>query len=46
MADDKNVKKGTKIGPTSAHTALAIRPKATTAKDSTFASVTTISNSQ
>ena len=40
------MKNGTKIGPTSAHTALAISPNATTASDTTFASVTTISKSQ
>ena len=40
------MKNGTKIGPSSAHTALAISPKATTASETTFASVTTISSSQ
>ena len=40
------MKNGTKIGPTSAHTALAIKPKATTASDTTLASVTTINSSQ
>ena len=40
------MKNGTKIGPTSAHTALAIRPNATTANDTTFAIVTKIRSSQ
>src|SRR5437762_9062862 len=40
------MKNGTKIGPTSAQTALAIRPKATTAIDSTLASVMTSSSDQ
>src|SRR2546422_2877345 len=40
------MKKGTKIGPTSAQTALAIKPKATTASETTFARVTTIRSSQ
>src|SRR5262245_1882983 len=40
------MKKGTKIGPTSAQTALALRPNATTGSDTTFPSVTTISRSQ
>src|SRR5690242_4618945 len=40
------MKNGTKIGPTSAHTALAISPNATTASETTLASVTTISSSQ
>src|SRR5262249_14275208 len=40
------MKNGTKIGPTSAQTALAISPKATTASDTTLASVTTTSSSQ
>src|SRR5438477_11534892 len=40
------MKNGTKIGPTSAHTALAIKPNATTARAATFASVTRISSSQ
>ena len=40
------MKNGTKIGPTSAQTALAINPNATTASDRTFASVMTISSSQ
>src|SRR5579864_9451824 len=40
------MKNGTKIGPTSAHTALAMRPNATTASEMTFASVTTIRSSQ
>src|SRR3954451_5852027 len=40
------MKNGTKMGPTSAQTALAISPNATTAKATTLASVTTISSSQ
>src|SRR5258705_12789207 len=40
------MKNGTKIGPTSAQTALAINPNATTARDRTFVSVTTIRSSQ
>src|SRR5437899_428798 len=32
------MKNGTKIGPRSAHTALAMRPNATTARETTFAS--------
>ncbi len=40
------MKNGTKIGPSSAQTALAISPKATIASEMTFASVTTISSSQ
>src|SRR6202035_4894868 len=40
------MKKGTKIGPTRVHTALAIKPNATTASEMTFASVTTIRSSQ
>src|SRR5262249_53806034 len=40
------MKNGTKIGPTSAQTALAINPNATTASDSIFASVMTIRSSQ
>ena len=40
------LKKGTKIGPTSAQTALAISPNATIARETTFASVTTINKSQ
>src|SRR5688572_11138646 len=40
------MKNGTKIGPSSAHTALAMRPNATTASDIAFASVTTISSNQ
>src|SRR6476620_763632 len=40
------MKNGTNIGPTSAHTALAISPNATIAKEITFATVTTISSSQ
>src|SRR3954452_10579 len=40
------MKNGTKIGPTSAQTALAMSPNATTAREITFASVTTISRSQ
>src|SRR5687768_13074802 len=40
------MKNGTKIGPSRAHTALAIRPKATMASDSTLAIVTTINRSQ
>src|SRR6266545_2095841 len=40
------MKNGTKIGPTSAHTALAINPNATTASETTFARVTMISSSQ
>src|SRR5436189_90535 len=40
------MKNGTKIGPTSPQTALAIKPKATTANEMTFAKVTTISRSQ
>src|SRR2546430_14906507 len=34
------MKNGTKIGPTRAHKALAMSPNATTASDTTFASVT------
>src|SRR3990170_8778619 len=40
------MKNGTKIGPSSAHTALAMSPNATIASEMTFASVTTISSSQ
>src|SRR5258706_15689789 len=40
------MKNGTKIGPTSAHTALAMSPNATTASDTTFANVTKIKRSQ
>src|SRR6266849_6197640 len=40
------MKKGTKIGPTSVHTALAIKPNATTASEMTFAIVTKIRRSQ
>src|SRR5262245_61779851 len=40
------MKNGTKIGPTSAHTALATNPNATTASDTTLASVMTINSSQ
>ena len=40
------MKNGTKIGPSRAHTALAMRPKATTASETAFASVTTISSNQ
>src|ERR1700726_1826742 len=38
------MKNGTKIGPTKAQTALAIKPNATTASEMTFASVTTINS--
>src|SRR5207244_9063472 len=40
------IKNGTKSGPTSAQTALAISPKATTAKDTVFAIPTTRSSTQ
>src|SRR6266566_5436283 len=40
------MKNGTKIGPTRAHTALANNTNGTTASETTFASVTTISSSQ
>src|SRR5205807_7332140 len=40
------MKNGTKIGPTNAHTALAISPKATIASETTLARVTMIKRSQ
>src|SRR5213075_178186 len=40
------MKNGTNSGPTSAHTALAIRPNATTASETVFAIPTTSSRTQ
>src|SRR5581483_10315592 len=40
------IRNGTKIGPSNAHTALAIRPNATIASERTLAMVTAINNNQ